>query len=161
MSIDKLKTKFTTGAWLPDMKQFFTKTNEIIEHINDNPVVPYNPGYKIYKALLTQTGTNAPVATILENTLGAVPVWSYSDVGLYLLTLSGAWTTDKTVITPPANANNTGGAVQSFVQAFGVRINSTSVIRLTVGKMDTNYGVIQGSDDYLYSPNMIEIRVYD
>ena len=28
--------------------------------------------YKVYTALLTQTGTNAPVATVLENTLGAI-----------------------------------------------------------------------------------------
>ncbi len=30
--------------------------------------------YDVYTALLTQTGTDAPVATVLENTLGAVTV---------------------------------------------------------------------------------------
>jgi hypothetical protein len=40
--------------------------------------------YKVYTALLTQTGTNAPVATVLENTLGVTPVWSYLGAGFYL-----------------------------------------------------------------------------
>lgn len=43
---------------------------------------PVQPAYTIYKALLTQTSTNAPVATILENTLGDV-VWRRDNVGAY------------------------------------------------------------------------------
>ncbi len=39
-------------------------------------------GYKEYVALLTQTGTNAPVATVLSNTLGAV-TYQYNAVGSY------------------------------------------------------------------------------
>lgn len=132
-----------------------TKTNEVLNQFNSNQE------YKVYTALLTQSGTDAPVATVLSNTIGEVPIWSYSDIGLYLLTLPNAWVSNKTVIIPPSNANNTGGAVSSFMQVFGVAINSTSVIKLTVGKMDTGYGVIQGSDNYLYSPNKIEIRVYN
>ena len=38
--------------------------------------------YKVYTALLSQLGTNAPVATVLENTLGDI-VWSYEGVGVY------------------------------------------------------------------------------
>lgn len=30
------------------------------------------PAYKVYTALLTQSGTNAPVATVLENTIGEI-----------------------------------------------------------------------------------------
>jgi len=32
-------------------------------------------GKKVYKTLLTQTGTSAPVATVLENTLSGTPVY--------------------------------------------------------------------------------------
>ena len=46
-----------------------------LEDVKDY-VIPY----KVYTALLTQTGTNAPVATVLENTLGGTPVWSYDKV---------------------------------------------------------------------------------
>jgi len=53
---------------------------------------------KVYKALLTQTGTSAPVATVLVNTLSGTPVWSYSTVGRYLLTLVGEFDVSKTMI---------------------------------------------------------------
>ena len=55
--------------------------------------------YKVYTALLTQEGTDAPVATILENTLGGDIVWSYFGVGTYRGTLTGAFTIDKTFTT--------------------------------------------------------------
>lgn len=32
---------------------------------------------KVYGALLTQTGTDAPAATVLENTLGGAVVWTH------------------------------------------------------------------------------------
>lgn len=54
-------------------------------------------GIKVYRGLLTQSGTDAPVATVLENTLGGTPVWSYSDVGRYVVTLAGAFTSAKTL----------------------------------------------------------------
>lgn len=49
------------------------------------------PVPKVYRALLTQSGTNAPVATVLENTLGGTPVWSRSGNGNYRITLAGAF----------------------------------------------------------------------
>lgn len=54
--------------------------------------------YLVYEALLTQTGTDAPVATVLENTLGGTPTFSYVDVGWYHLTLADAFLAAKTVI---------------------------------------------------------------
>lgn len=62
-----------------------------------NPVVNARP-YKVYTALLTQSGTSAPVATVLENTLGGTVTWNYEDVGDYSATLTGAFTTGKTWI---------------------------------------------------------------
>ncbi len=55
-------------------------------------------GAKKYVALLTQTGTNAPTATVLDNTLGGTLVWSYDGVGTYIGTLTGAFTLDKTAV---------------------------------------------------------------
>ncbi len=55
-------------------------------------------GAKKYVALLTQTGTNAPTATVLDNTLGGTLVWSYDGVGTYIGTLTGAFTLDKTSV---------------------------------------------------------------
>ena len=52
--------------------------------------------YKVYTALLTQTGVSAPVANVLENSLGGAIVWSYFAVGIYIGTLAGAFTPNKT-----------------------------------------------------------------
>lgn len=46
---------------------------------------------KRYIAILNQTGQNAPVATVLENSLGAPIVWTRSSEGQYLGTLAGAF----------------------------------------------------------------------
>lgn len=47
--------------------------------------------YKIYSAMLNQSGTEDPVATIYENSLGGVPVWTRSGAGSFLCTLAGAF----------------------------------------------------------------------
>lgn len=53
--------------------------------------------YTVYTALLTQTGTDAPVATVLQNTLGGEVVWSYDSPGYYLGTLAGAFPAGRVV----------------------------------------------------------------
>jgi hypothetical protein len=68
-----------------------------------SPVKPY----KVYTALLTQSGTTAPVATVLENTIGNI-VWSYSTPGSYLATLTGAFTNGKTFVSITGNAGGDG-----------------------------------------------------
>ena len=56
------------------------------------------PGYLEYVALLTQSGTDAPVATVLANTLGGMVVWTRLYGGQYVGTLIGAFPISKTVI---------------------------------------------------------------
>jgi hypothetical protein len=55
---------------------------------------------KVYKALLTQSGTDAPVATVLENSLGDI-VWTRSNTGIYVATLANAFTVNKTIVDVP------------------------------------------------------------
>lgn len=54
--------------------------------------------YKVYTALLTQTGTNAPVATVLENTLGVDLEWVYdgSDGNYSVISPSSVFKLNKT-----------------------------------------------------------------
>ena len=57
-------------------------------------------GYKEYVALLSQSGTSAPVATVLQNELGEVPVFSRDGTGEYYLTTTGdVFTANKTSVT--------------------------------------------------------------
>jgi hypothetical protein len=68
---------------------------------------PQEPKYKVYTALLTQSGTNAPVATVLDNTLGEVITFEYVAVGNYnIISASGIFLQNKTAF---FSVNNTGG----------------------------------------------------
>jgi len=93
---------------------------------------------KVYKALLTQTGTSAPVATVLVNTLSGTPVWSRSSAGTYVLTLASEWQTNK-VFMPPFNTwNGTNVPVVPIYDGSGItgyyllRITSVNTIELLV-----------------------------
>lgn len=72
-------------------------------------VVGYPEGTKMYVALLNQTGTNDPVATVLVNTFGGTVVWTYNTNGDYNAALAGVFTENKTwllisaVMTDPSN----------------------------------------------------------
>lgn len=53
--------------------------------------------YKVYTALLTQDLYDAPVATVLENTLGDTIVWTRDSVGFYTATSSNLFVLNKTI----------------------------------------------------------------
>jgi adhesin HecA-like repeat protein len=101
--------------------------------------------YKAYAALLTQTGTSAPVATILQNEIGEL-VWSYAGVGLYAVTLAAAFTVNKTSVLVPAN---TGTA--------GVNVFTTSPTANAVNLFSLLNDVPTNA---LLTKQFIEIRVY-
>ena len=59
----------------------------------------YSLGYTVYTALLTQAGTAAPVATIIQNTTGATFTWARTSSGTYTITASSnAFTNNKTIL---------------------------------------------------------------
>ena len=81
-----------------------------------SPLVAVDPRpYKVYTALLTQTGTNAPVANILENTLSSTPIWTRIGVGQYKLTLNGEFTPSKLFIPPYSSNFNSSGNASVFL----------------------------------------------
>jgi hypothetical protein len=57
-----------------------------------------NTTYKVYTALLTQSGTDAPIATVLENTLGGDVTWTREVAGVYVGSSIGLFTLDKTAL---------------------------------------------------------------
>jgi len=110
---------------------------------NRSGFVRVGENYKVYTALLTQSGTSAPVATVLENTLGGTVVWSYTASGDYLATLSGAFTVGKTWMTIVPYGDNGPQGIYSLA----------NISANTVRVMDVN-----GDNGLVYTP--IEIRVY-
>ena len=102
--------------------------------------------YKVYTALLSQTGTNAPTATVLENTLGGPVVWSRTNNGVYDGTLTGAFASNKTTI------QITGTVFNAFFAGFRKDDNT-----VTIGSSNTT-GI--GADNLILN-STIEIRVYN
>lgn len=51
---------------------------------------------KVYSAFISQTGTGAPTAKVLEDSITGL-VWARTAAGTYTLTKTGAFTVDKTV----------------------------------------------------------------
>jgi len=101
--------------------------------------------YDVYTAILTQTGTSAPTATVLENTLGGTVVWSYVTGGTYQATLSGAFTANKTA-TYLEDRGWDGLYGSSFL------VGTTSICQLN----------ILAGDDFIGGGTeaVVEIRVY-
>ena len=105
--------------------------------------------YKVYTALLTQTGTDAPVATVLENTLGDI-VWAYHAEGYYSATSVGLFTNNKTSIHHSLNRTTNSANFLAFFVADSDTIEMSSTDDLTVFK-----------EAQMTTPSLIEIRVYN
>lgn len=90
--------------------------NLIVDYLQDNPGGAND--VRIYRALLSQGGTNAPTVLELENSTGETPVWSYGSTGYYICTfaqeigtLYNAWFSISPSTQPPKRttiANNDG-----------------------------------------------------
>lgn len=89
----------------------------------------YPAGTKLYVALLTQTGTDAPVATVLVNTLGETVVWTRNNTGDYIGTLAGVFTMGKTV----AFITNNRSSIDVMLIFPNVNINSVAVSTVEEG----------------------------
>lgn len=105
--------------------------------------------YKVYTALITQTGTDAPTAIVLENTTGATVTFARTAIGTYNAQFSSAvLTVDKTVV--PGSSTDTSDGI------FNSGVASTTQVNFFTAKTSP-YAL---TDDYL-TKNYFEIRVYN
>lgn len=117
--------------------------------------------YKIYRAIVSQTGTDAPTAIVLENTYGQVPVYSYSNIGRYFLTFTGNVLTDNKTIPSEASSrlnfnrliieDGSGGTTLGY----GIRKHDTNVIQINT------FSDIESMSDDVLNGNLIEIITYN
>ncbi len=106
--------------------------------------------YKVYTAILNQTGTAAPVATVLTNTTGATLTWTRVGAGQYVLTASTAvFTAAKTTLNQ--NLNFTTG----FTIGSGFVGNHEST---TVCNFLSNNATM--SVDDILQDAFLEIKIY-
>jgi len=114
---------------------------------------------KVYVALLTQTGTDAPVATVLKNTLGGEVVWTYDSVGQYNGTLTDAFPINKTNLTQDGDKC----IFNRLIYNDGAGNDTRGFI---IFRADDNMVVIKTTSepevfiDDILSSTFIEIRVY-
>ena len=92
-------------------------------------VVTAGLGYKAYAAIISQSGTNAPTATVLKNNTGHTYTWARTGSGTYTITASGnAFTNNKTIVFMNLG-EYAGGGVPRSVWAR----TSNTVVTITTG----------------------------
>lgn len=100
--------------------------------------------YKSYVAILNQSSTSAPTATVINSGIGT-PTWGRTSAGNYTATLTGVFVSNKTVVFAT-------GLGQALLIAGRINANVVSF------KTYTDAGVIS---DNLLQTTSIEIRVYN
>mgnify|MGYP003628645901 CR=1 FL=1 len=140
--------------------QKYTNANGKTENLTRNFTVAniaafansYSLGYTVYTALITQTGADAPVATVLQNTTGGTIVWTRNSTGRYLATISGAtYTANKTAI-----LLTSGSASATDGRFLKVEDSGNTTVQAFYN-FDTSANTAQ---DGIVTGAMIEIRIY-
>ena len=136
MVFDKLmRIAGLTANGLPDNE---TNGYQLIEAIQ-KAARPYDS----YVVALTQSGTSAPTAVIMENNLSGLPSPSYAGVGTYGISLTGEFLLAKTVAFISMQTTNRIGKV--------ARLNDDSILLLVEDEVGS---ATNGWSAY------VEIRVY-
>ena len=118
--------------------------------INDNLIVTGTNNirpYKVYSAILNQSGTNAPTAIVLLDEIG-ITGFSYTGPGIYNITSSGGFTTGQTSIDGNNVDYNNGDTIAYRNGGPGFCQISTRT-----------FAGVQAND--ILFKNFIEIRVYN
>ena len=119
-------------------------------------------GVKVYRALLTQTSDNAPVATVLEHTLGVTVSYTYESTGNFTAVPSApTFDPAKTVARVQGYNNDAGtanaGALGS-ITSIGLSEIAFTSCNVQGGQSDT-LGAVTFSDDLMVGW-WFEILVY-
>ncbi len=112
-----------------------TSINNLGIDVSGNVVEATTP-YLQYKALLTQTGTTAPSASVLNDTLGS-GTWSYQDIGVYYYTKTDAFSA-----TTKVEAYIPGMQVLAYTMS-NPAFNVLSVTRLDNNTIEVRTGALE------------------
>lgn len=148
MNIGNILNRRLGLVTIPNLQRVVNNLLETIGFVND--ALPDSRPYKVYTALLSQTGTDDPVATVLENTLGVTITWSRTSSGDYEATASDdVFVENKTtahgIITPAGDA--------STFTSYWIDTTTLQVVAISV-----NGSIEEATTD---APSFFEIRVYN
>lgn len=112
--------------------------------------------YKVYTAIVNQSGTNEPVVTVLENTIDSTLTLVRSSVGVYRLSGAtwpgaGPFTVGKTVAFSGSNINSAPLVSFNNNSSAGVAIDNAMIVRA----YNTSFATTDGLNNL-----SIEVRVY-
>ena len=116
---------------------------QILHRVNRKP-------YKSYVAKLSQSGTSAPTATVMENTFTTNPTFTRIPTGRYNLEITGAFPLDKTFVM----IKSISGGLTTNVYTFEALRQDVDKI-LILSRNESNLLA-----DSLLNDTEIEIRVY-
>jgi len=153
-----MPTFIKAGLWKKAKKALEGELNltSLIQSLIPPPVPP-EATYKVYTAIISQTGTNAPVVeTLLENTLGGTVTFSYSGVGEYYVNSSNLFT----------GAGSIGAANKTaIIISPGRRTGNLCVYGTTLGGPSVlviyTYNNSGTSTNGIMTSTLLEIRVYN
>jgi hypothetical protein len=123
----------------------------LVEKANNTP----SPAYKVYTALLTQSGTDAPVATVLENTLGGDVVWTRDNIGQFIVTSNNLFTAYKTAVFITPTSASSGYPV------FAFDTDPPNEDNLYIYSYGAPSGAPDNYEDGKLNKTTVEIRVYN
>lgn len=117
--------------------------------------VESNTATYVYIALLTQSGSDAPTAIIIENTFPDTITWSRPQSGIYNATLTGAFSLQTTI--PIIHSNRVNGIDEWYCFDFLYVDNNTLSVTTTIADFTApslNYA------DGILNYTAVEIIVY-
>jgi len=136
------------------MREYRTRFTHIWQLIS-KPIQEFKVivnGYRTYSALLSQEGTNAPVATVLENSIGKI-VWSRTYPGVYLAQLIDGFPNNATTGITSDSAWNQDGYTYITTATGG---NPSDFIAV-----ETLDGITHSRTDGILGYTYIEIKIYN
>ena len=105
-------------------------------------------GYSTYVARVTQSGTNAPVATVISNNTGLTFTWARNSTGSYTVSPSSSFVVNKTWI------QMTGGDLSSGTTSVSIKDISTTTATAV------NVNLVNGNVADEITAAFVEIRIY-
>lgn len=144
-----MKNSTTTNRFPLPKDKIWTRLPERVKSLEDKI-------YKVYTAIITQTGNSEPTAVVLSNTLGGEVTFSRSQAGAYNINSSALFGDTPPFIVLGSNREpaNTGGTVSTLITRYN---NSSSLALWSMNPALTSF--IEG--DGAIKDLAIEIRVYN
>lgn len=111
-------------------------------------------GVKVYRAFLTQSGTDAPVALVLEDTLGGNPTFGRSAVGQFSMSFDDPVLTENKTVVLFSHAGFYGYVMDDSNYSLGAERVDVDVIQLSSGNKGTDFadGIDKGFLEIIVYP---------